>query len=249
MSTLDDFDEKWRLADELRDVVPILKLSEAERRDVVARMRRRTFAEGAVVYQLGDVGNDVFVVHHGLVKSVLQLASGREIRLGLYGHGQFFGLMQLFGRTPVRDSTVIATAPTLALQIPVADARRVLKQNFEAMMFVYQRMAQSTFRMQKFMATVLHRDVPGRVAWMLYQYAAVETPADFSQDEIADIVGASRRSVNAALADLARRGIVSVRPRAVRVVDRARLTAEVGELLGRDEDNLLLHADDLLFRE
>src|SRR5439155_10561835 len=105
------------------------RLTEDERREVVSHMRVRDFDERDVVYYRHDPGADLFVVHHGLVKSVFELADGREVRIALHAHGDFFGTQQLFAEMPTRDTTVVATCPTTLLQIAVDDAQRVLLKN------------------------------------------------------------------------------------------------------------------------
>src|SRR5438093_13485331 len=107
-----DFDSVWRMADELRDKIPILRLTEDERREVVSHMRVREFDERDVVYYRHDPGADLFVVHHGFVKSVFELADGRDVRIALHAHGDFFGTQQLFPEKPTRHTTVVATCPT-----------------------------------------------------------------------------------------------------------------------------------------
>ena len=243
------FDELWRMADELHDVLPIFTLTEDERREIVSHMRAREFDDGEVVYHLGDPGDDPFVVHHGLVKSVFHIADGREILIGLHGKGEFFGALQLFAHTPTRDSTVVATAPTTVLQIAADDARHVIRCNAKAMAFMYRRYGELSVRLSRFIARLISQDVHGRVSWTLLELAHLREGVSLSQEEIADMIGATRRAVNAALADLARRGLVDVQPRAVHVLDEAALRADLGEVLGQDEDAFFHHLDDVLFRD
>ncbi len=243
------FDELWRMADELRDVLPIFTLTEDERREIVSHMRARTFDAAEVVYHLGDPGDDPFVVHHGLAKSVFHTADGREVLIGLHGKGEFFGALQLFAHVPTRESTVIATARTTVLQIAADDARHVIQCNPKAMAFMYRRYGELSVRLSTFIARLVSQDVHGRVAWMLLELAHLREGVSLSQEEIADMIGATRRSVNAALADLARRSLVDVQPLAVRVLDEAGLRADLGEVLGQDEDAFFHHLDDVLFRD
>src|SRR5260221_560064 len=99
-----DFEAVWKMADELRDVLPIFALTEPERRELVAHMHVRRFRPAEVVYHRGDPAADTFVVHQGLVKSLLHDEEGHELLIGLYGRGDFFGTLSLFEQAP-REST------------------------------------------------------------------------------------------------------------------------------------------------
>ncbi len=83
------------------------------------------------------------------------------------------------------------------------------------------------------LADMIFTDVPGRVAKALLQLAqrfgAVEggqlrVTHDLTQEELAQYVGASRETVNKALADFASRGWVRVEGKSVVILDRERLT-------------------------
>ena len=75
-------------------------------------------------------------------------------------------------------------------------------------------------------------DVPGRVAKAIIDLGTrfgsqkedgLHVNHDLTQEELAQLVGASRETVNKALADFASRGWVRLEPRAVVVMDYERL--------------------------
>ena len=55
-------------------------------------------------------------------------------------------------------------------------------------------------------------------------YKRLQDECDLTQEELAQLVGASRETVNKALADFASRGWVRLEPRAVVVLDYERLS-------------------------
>ena len=82
------------------------------------------------------------------------------------------------------------------------------------------------------LADLIFTDVPGRVAKQLLQLAqrfgtqegaALRVTHDLTQEEIAQLVGASRETVNKALADFASRGWIKLEARAVLLLDVDRL--------------------------
>jgi CRP/FNR family cyclic AMP-dependent transcriptional regulator len=84
------------------------------------------------------------------------------------------------------------------------------------------------------MADLVFSDVPGRVAKALLelggkfgetsdQAEGVHVTHDLTQEELAQLVGASRETVNKALADFAARGWIRLESRSVVLLDPERL--------------------------
>src|ERR671912_684889 len=81
-------------------------------------------------------------------------------------------------------------------------------------------------------ADLVSSDVPGRVAKALPDLAdrfgrtaddGVHVHHDLTQEELAQLVGASRETVNKALADFAARGWIRLEPRSVTILDVERV--------------------------
>ena len=82
------------------------------------------------------------------------------------------------------------------------------------------------------LADLIFTDVPGRVAKQLLALSerfgtadaeGVRVHHDLTQEELAQLVGASRETVNKALADFASRGWLRLEPRSVVIMDIERL--------------------------
>jgi CRP-like cAMP-binding protein len=82
------------------------------------------------------------------------------------------------------------------------------------------------------LADLIFVDVPGRVAKQLLQLAQrfgsvdagqLRVTHDLTQEELAQLVGASRETVNKALADFASRGWLRLEGKRVVILDRERL--------------------------
>jgi CRP-like cAMP-binding protein len=93
-------------------------------------------------------------------------------------------------------------------------------------------LAQRLRRTNEHLADLVFTDVPGRVAKALLDLAArfgrpvedgVMVSHDLTQEELAQLVGASRETVNKALADFASRGWLKLEARAVLLLDVDRL--------------------------
>ena len=83
------------------------------------------------------------------------------------------------------------------------------------------------------MADLVFSDVPGRVAKALLELGgkfgepnadgSIHVTHDLTQEELAQLVGASRETVNKALADFQNRGWIRLEPRGVVLLDLERL--------------------------
>jgi CRP/FNR family transcriptional regulator len=100
-------------------------------------------------------------------------------------------------------------------------------------MHLLRALAQRLRRANDVMADLVFTDVPGRVAKALLDLAdrfgeeqdgGLEVHHDLTQEELAQLVGASRETVNKALADFAGRGWLRLEARAVVLTNVERLS-------------------------
>ena len=220
-----DVDSVWRMANELADVLPIGTLTEAERRELASHMHVRRFHSDEVIYHRGDPARDCFVVHQGLVKSLVHDDEGRDLLVALSGRGDFFGALSLFDQKP-RESTTVAVMPTTVLQVDRDDALRVLERNPRAMRFMVERLATYIHELTATLEGIVFLDVPRRLARYLLELDRRDGVA-LTQDDMAAAIGASRERVNRALADFERRGLIAVNRRQVRIIDEKKLQREI----------------------
>ncbi len=243
-------DPLWNMANELRDVLPLSALSEADGWELVSHMRVRRFGEGAVVYHRGDPAADAFVVHQGLVKSVLPDGEGHELLIGLYGRGEFFGTVALFEEQALRESTIVATTPTTALQVARDDALRVLERNPQAMRFMFGRFVRMIYRLSRLAERHVYLDAASRLALFLIELERLAQRVRLTQDELAAAIGASARTVRRLLADFATRGLIAIEPSGVRILDAERLRREIRPWMPSElRHEFFRDLDDVLFRD
>jgi CRP/FNR family transcriptional regulator, cyclic AMP receptor protein len=223
------FDDLWRLADELRDVIPIFTLTEVERRDIVSHMRLRRFDEHEVVYHQGDPGDDLFVVHEGLVISLREDGEGRRLLLSFAGRGQFFGELELFTSSHGRTTTVTAVKQTVALQIPRAQAAAVLERNPKAMLYMGRRQFELSRRYLDLASDLAFGDAERRVAFVLLELEQLRdrTALSMTQEEIGAAAGVTDRTVRRVIASLVKRGLVRSGNDGVRIVDEGALRRKI----------------------
>jgi CRP-like cAMP-binding protein len=94
-------------------------------------------------------------------------------------------------------------------------------------------LAQRLRRTNENLSDLVFSDVPGRVAKALLELGekfggkrsdGIYVEHDLTQEELAQLVGASRETVNKALADFVQRNWIRLEPRAVLLIDVERLS-------------------------
>jgi CRP-like cAMP-binding protein len=186
---------------------------------------------GDVIFNEGDDGDALFVIEDGKVKISRSAADGRENLLAVLGPGEMFGELSLFDPSP-RTASAIAVTDGSLLQFPHDALRPWLAERPEVAPALLQALAQRLRRTNEALADLVFSDVPGRVAKTLLQLAdrfgqpdgaGIRVTHDLTQEELAQLVGASRETVNKALADFASRGWLRLEGRAVLLLDSNRL--------------------------
>jgi CRP/FNR family transcriptional regulator, cyclic AMP receptor protein len=186
---------------------------------------------GERLFSEGDAGDKLYIILNGKIKLTKAAPDGRENLLSVHGQGEMFGELSLFDPIPRTSSATAVTSARLA-GIAHDDLRTWLSTRPEVAMHLLQALAQRLRRINDVKADLVFTDVPGRVAKALLDLAdrfGVATPDgvqvnhDLTQEELAQLVGASRETVNKALADFAARGWIQLAAKSVLVTDTDRL--------------------------
>jgi CRP-like cAMP-binding protein len=190
-----------------------------------------TVAKGEALFNEGEPGDRMYVILEGKVKLGQTSSDGRESLLGVLGPGEMFGELSMFD-PGLRTSTATALTDCVVLGIGNDQLRPWLAGRPEVAASLLQALARRLRRTNEAMADLVFSDVPGRVAKALMELGekfGTVTPEglmvthDMTQEELAQLVGASRETVNKALADFAQRGWIRLETRQVLILDVERL--------------------------
>ena len=196
-----------------------------------ASMAEMRVQRGGIIFAEGEAGERMYVVLDGKVKLGQTSPDGRESLLAVLGPGEVFGELSLFDPGP-RTATATAVTDTVVVGLGHADLRPWLTGRPEVAESLLQALAQRLRRTNEALSDLVFSDVPGRVAKQLLDLAdkfgqpgpdGVLVHHDLTQEELAQLVGASRETVNKALADFTQRGWVEVDQRQVLLIDMERL--------------------------
>jgi CRP-like cAMP-binding protein len=207
-------------------------LDEAAAVSLRTSMETVKIAKGSILFKEGDDGEHLYVIVDGKLKLGTSSGDGRENLLSILGPGEMFGELSLFDPGP-RTSTATAVTDAKLLSLSHEKVIPWLKQNPEVSLQLLTRLSQRLRRTNEAVGDLVFSDVPGRVAKALIDLGdrfGKTTPEgllvnhDLTQEELAQLVGASRETVNKALADFAGRGWLKLDGRSVLIADVDRLS-------------------------
>ena len=196
-----------------------------------ARMVEVKVSKGQILFNEGDSGDRLYIVTDGKIKLGIKSIDGRENLLAVLGPGEMFGELSLFDPSP-RTATATALTDAKLLGLGQEDLNLWLAEHPEVAKHLLRALAQRLRRTWEAVGDLVFSDVPGRVAKALSELAqkfgtrnndGLHVAHDLTQEELAQLVGASRETVNKALADFATRGWVRLEARAVVILDEDRL--------------------------
>ena len=196
-----------------------------------ASMDERRLLKGDILFSEGDPGDRLYVVTDGKIKLGHASSDGRETLLAVMGEGEMFGELSLFDPGP-RTATAAALTDVTVLGLGHQALRPWLTGRPEVAESLLQALAQRLRRTNDALADLVFSDVPGRVAKALLDLSTrfgekvdegIRVAHDLTQEELAQLVGASRETVNKALADFASRGWLRLESRSVVLMDVERL--------------------------
>ena len=195
-------------------------LSEAERVELVSHLHARRFARDEVVFHREDAGGHLYLILSGSVKVVIPDEEGREVVVAVEREGAVFGELALFDDAP-RSATVTALDETHVVTLAREDFLRLLERSPRAMREILRLLARTVRRASGRIEDLVFLDVPRRVAKCLLDLTTAHsrTQIELTQDDLAAFVGATRVSVNRALADLESQGAITVGRRHIAVKD------------------------------
>jgi CRP-like cAMP-binding protein len=206
-------------------------LDEEAARSVRGSMVEVNLPRGHVLFREGDYGDRLYVVAEGKLKVGRCSRDGREQLLSVLGPGDMFGELTVFDPT-ARMGTAVAVIDSRLFSLSSDNLSPWLAQRPDVGIALLRQLSRRLRRSSEVLSDLVFSDVPGRVAKCLMDLSSrfgmptdegVHVAHDLTQEELAQLVGASRETVNKSLADFAGRGWLRVEGRAVVLIELERL--------------------------
>jgi CRP-like cAMP-binding protein len=189
------------------------------------------YRPGQLIFAEGEPGDRLYIIASGKVKVACRAPGGREMVQAVLGPSDMCGELAVFDSGP-RSSTATAVtevramfAERAALGACITDHPEIAEQLLRVLA---RRLRRTIDNQVELMAT----DVRGRLARLLLQLGqqfgsqndgAIYVSHDLTQKELAQLIGASRETVNQALTDFARRGWIQLSDKSVLILDSEHL--------------------------
>jgi CRP/FNR family transcriptional regulator, cyclic AMP receptor protein len=221
--------------DNLDDILARAGIFQGVERSAVSALTRRSqsvyFPRGHTVFAEGEPGDRLYIIISGKVKIGRRSPDGRENLLTIMGPSDMFGELSVFDPGP-RTASCTTITEVRAVSMDREVLRAWIADRPEISEQLLRVLARRLRRTNNDLADLIFTDVPGRVAKQLLQLAqrfgtqedgVLRVAHDLRQEEIAQLVGASRETANKALADFAQRGWIRLDVKTVWICDSERL--------------------------
>ncbi len=207
------------------------KLSPALREAILARSTVRRVADGAMLGARGTPAQDWIAVAKGAVRVSSVSLSGKQVTLTYVEPGTWFGDIALFDGLP-RTHDATAHGETTLLAVRKADFKDLLAQHVE----LYDALLRLNCRRLRLMFDTFEdlntRPLAARLAKQILLLARsygveqgeeIRIGLQLAQEDLAQLLGASRQRVNQELKGFEREGAVRIEPTRLVLLSRDKL--------------------------
>ncbi|MCV7421285.1 Crp/Fnr family transcriptional regulator [Mycobacterium yunnanensis] len=199
--------------------------------ELVEDLSTTTVKAGYVVFRHGQFGDALFVIAAGKFKVGRGAPGAPDTIFTMRGTGESFGELSVFDPGP-RTSTVTAIGEASVVRVDGVVMRSWIAQHPEVGDRMLRILARRLRRTEDALADLVLTDVPGRLAKQLLGLAqrfgvqengVVAVRHGLTQEELAQLVGSSRETVNKALADFSQRGWIRLERKGMIIADSDQL--------------------------
>jgi CRP/FNR family cyclic AMP-dependent transcriptional regulator len=209
------------------------KLSQPLRDAILARASVRRFADGTQVAARGELATEWIGVARGAVRVSTVSLAGKQITLTYAEPGVWFGDIALFDGLP-RTHDATAHGDTTLLTVRKADFKELLTQHvelMEALLLLNCRRLRLMFGLIEDLNTLPLAARLAKQILLLARSYGVEQGGELrigialAQEDLAQMLGASRQRVNQELKGFERDGVLRIEPTRLIVLSRDKLVA------------------------
>jgi CRP-like cAMP-binding protein len=190
------------------------------------------YKAGETVFAPASHPHSLYLLERGLVRIYRLSRAGSEASFGYVAPGEVFGEMAAFGDY-ARESFAAAVRPSRVWKIPADAFRKLLAARPAVALEITRQIGKRLKRIENRVENLIFRDARSRIAQILLELArdfrgeraeSIAIDVEFTQGELATLVGTTRQTINANLREFEREGwigyggrrIVILRPDALK---------------------------------
>jgi CRP/FNR family transcriptional regulator, cyclic AMP receptor protein len=210
----------------LKKVSLFASLSEPDQEKLTSLLRRKRLGKGEILFQQGDEGTALYIIAEGRIKISLSRRMD-NVTLAILGQGEFLGEMALLDELP-RSADAIALDDSQLYVLNRKDFLSFLNSNAQAVDAILNSLSRRLRKTDDQLAEMCFLNLSARLAKRLVELAETQQPeADnpnaydlkISQQELGNILGVSRESINKELKILRDKGVLSTSRNSVHILD------------------------------
>jgi CRP/FNR family transcriptional regulator len=172
----------------------------------------------------GDVSNSIYFLKEGRIKLIGLSEDGREVLLDLIGPGEIFGEVGATQEAP-RTTSAEVLEDVLLCEMNRKDFEALLLMHPEMSLRILKRVGFRLKKLEAQMLSLICKDVPTRVREALVNLMdadsgpkpSVPVNIGLTQQDIANLIGASRQETSRALKELEDSGVLELKYRHILV--------------------------------
>jgi CRP/FNR family cyclic AMP-dependent transcriptional regulator len=188
---------------------------EEEVRRLISIARRRRFSRNEVVFHREDPADSLHLVSKGRFAIRIMTPLGDTVTIGIRGPGDSFGEMALVAEERKRSATVEALEEAETFAVYIAEFRRLRREHPSVNQVLIGFLAEELDRQNALLLEALYVPVERRVLRRLAElsglYAGRNSVIPLTQEQLAEMAGTSRATVNRVLREEQARGTVELR--------------------------------------
>ena len=180
-------------------------------RRLAALGQTRNFAKNTVIISEGDVTDTIYLMLAGRVRVYHGTTDGREVVFDILGPGELIGEMVLDGSP--RSASVMTMEPCCVVFLQSATLRERVRDDPDLALLLIAELMGRVRKTSQSLKRLALSDVYERLALVLTDIGGPQRPAvieGFTQQDLADRIGASRDTVNRIFKELIKGGFVEV---------------------------------------
>jgi CRP/FNR family transcriptional regulator, cyclic AMP receptor protein len=201
-------------------------LPEEQMRTLLATARRHRYAPGEVVFHEGDPADSLHMIDSGRVSVGLTTNYGNQVTFAIQSRGEVFGELALLSPDSRRTATVTALERTETMTIHRGDFERLRRDQPQVTEALLRILAARVRMLSERLTEALYVPAEVRVLRRLLEVAETYLPAaaggvvPLTQDQLGDLAGTARATVNRVLRREAARGVLKLERGRITILDR-----------------------------
>lgn len=232
MSLYSRLDSSRHVTTTYLQTIPLFaKLGDEPLAEIIPFLHPRAYAPGVTLFHQGMPGTMLYLIEEGRVRLSSTGHNGDEHTLSIYGPGEIFGELALLDGLP-RSASAVTITDTAVWLLAKTDLDRLMEQYPPVARSMNRILAARLRASATHVEAIIFQDVIGRLAYELLNLSehhgrktrqGIMIDMPLTQADLGSIIGATRESVNKALATLRNRQLIRVDGTQITILNSAGL--------------------------